>query len=254
VPTFLFYWSYKLFPKFKLINASLILIAITAIASISFSEKRGNFVHLLTRKQYDFNNVALGGIHAHLDSTFYFFSTDKLAAIQIESDSIKIIRPVTAVAYKHGDISHPREVDFLPNEQKLFIYFQNSKCKGYLETTPINNSSLQLLLNSPEALINALFRPIIGDVGGKLKYFATIEILLVYSLLIFAIFRRRKLNDEQKNRVFSALIFIISLSLLIGWVTPVIGAIARYRLPVLVGLTFIALVLINPSKKYRRHE
>lgn len=254
VPAMLIYWTYRILPKFKLFGSVLVLVCTAAIGMTLFQNLTGNIVHLITRKQYDFNNVALGGIHAHLDSTFYYFSSEQLDALSIGTDSVEIVKPVKAVAYKHGDISHPKNVTFSPNSPKLYIYFQNNRCNGYLRITPINNSTKQLILNIPEALINTLFRPFLWDEAGKLKYLAIIEMIGIFVMVVIGIVKHKSRNNFDMGLVLAIAIFIIVLSLFIGWVTPAIGAIVRYRLPAYLALLFIALFLFEPSKKLLKND
>lgn len=254
IPSMLVYWLFLFLPKFKLIGSILVLIITITIGMTMFQNLSSNVIHLITRKQYDFNNVALGGIHAHLDSTFYYFSSEQLDALVIETDSIKIVKTVKAVAYKHGDISHPEDVTFNTNSPKLYIYFQNNKCNGYIKTTPIKNSPKQLILNIPEAFANSMFRPFPWDEAGKFKYLAILEMLGVFGILIVGIIKHKSLNKNESGLLLSIVVFVFVLSLFIGWVTPAIGAIVRYRLPAYLALLFVALFIFEPSKKYLKNE
>jgi hypothetical protein len=44
------------------------------------------------------------------------------------------------------------------------------------------------------------------------------------------------------------LVFSLILTLLIGWTTPVIGAIIRYKVPVQLAMMLVTLILFNPKK------
>lgn len=254
VPPFIFCATYKLLPHLNGFFVFTISIFMIALFVFIFPGKRQSFVELTTRKQYDFNNVASGGIHAHLGNTFYFFSPEKRSALLIEGDHLQVIKPVTAVAYQHGDISHPKLIEFVPNEDKMFIYFQNERCHGYFDITPIENSFMQLIKNIPQALMNSLFRPFLFDEGGSMKYLAMLEMVLIYLGLAFAFFKRKTLEKKEIMLIVATWMFIFTLSLLIGWVTPVLGAIVRYRIPILLAIAFIAFILFNPPIKFKTNE
>src|SRR5690606_17670490 len=103
--------------------------------------------------------------------------------------------------------------------------FKNRRSDGYIGVTLINNSFTQLLKNIPEALSNVLLRPFINDPGSWLKYPAILELILLYLFIIYAFLHRKKLTSNEVGLLIAAIIFIIGLSLIIGWVTPVLGAI-----------------------------
>jgi hypothetical protein len=50
------------------------------------------------------------------------------------------------------------------------------------------------------------------------------------------------------NTFFSIILFATILLLLIGWITPISGAIFRYRFPVQLALVIIGILLIDPAK------
>ena len=111
---------------------------------------------------------------------------------------------------------------------------------------------MQLLKNVPEALFNVLIRPIPGDPGSWLKYPAIAENFLLYGLLIFLGFNLRYADQKQTALILGIFAFGITLSLLIGWVTPVLGAINRYRTPVILGIGIILLILGSVRHKKER--
>lgn len=252
IPALLFYKFYQKLPKYKLIGSSLMLILIIAIPLIVFKSTTQKAVELLTRKQFDFNNVAKGGLHVNNDSIFYFFRPEQMNQVVYKGDSIRIDKPMDILILQHGSMDKPIPIRVEPSEKYYAIHFKNVQSDGYIPVTLINDSFLQLIYNIPEALINVLIRPYFNDPGSWLKYPASIELILIYGFLIFSLFYRRKLNVEDKGLIYSIVIFIFLLALTIGWVTPVLGAIVRYRIPILIGLITIGLVLAK-SKDNLKH-
>ena len=247
-PGLLFYGIYSLLPRYKTLLSFVILLFIGTSVSLVFSEQRDKVVHLLSRKQYDFKNVGKGGLHAQSDSCFYFFKPHQIGELVIEGDSVSINKEMKAMIIMHGSIDEPKNVTLRPTGEKWFIYFRNDRSDGFIKTTMIDDSFDQLILNIPQALLNSLFRPFFNDPGSWLKYPAMIEILFLYIFLLYAFFKRRRLSAEEKGLVWSIFLFIISLSLVIGWVTPVLGAIVRYRLPAYIGILVIAFIIFQQKK------
>jgi hypothetical protein len=74
---------------------------------------------------------------------------------------------------------------------------------------------------------------------------------MIVFFLIIAIFNRRKLSKLEKELIFGLLIFAFLLFILIGWTTPVIGAITRYRFPAQLAIIIIGIILIKPISSIR---
>lgn len=248
-PVFIFLGFYQLIPKYKIIGSLIGIATLLTITTLTFSSTRKKVVHIFSKKQYDFKNVGKGGIHANTDSTFYFFQPDQIESLRITGDSVELIKPITATIIQHGSFEEPVPIDLVPTGNKWHIYFINTKSDGYIDVTMINDSFGQMILNIPEAITNTLFRPFPFDPGSWLKYPVMIESLLLYLFLTFSIIKRKQLSSEEKPILVSLIIFILTLSLFIGWVTPVIGAIVRYRILVSLAILIIGLILIKNPKK-----
>lgn len=248
IPAILFYFFYKKLPKFKLVGALMILLALFFLSIFTFKSTSEKALTLMTRKQFDFINIARGGLHVNNEESFYFFRIDQVDELIFKGDSIRLKKPMDILILKHGSMEEPIPKRLYPSEKYYFVYYNNIQSDGYIPVTLINNSPLQLVYNIPESLENVLFRPYFTDPGSWLKYPATIELILIYAFLLFSFIKRRVLSEDDKNLIYSILLFIFLLSLTIGWVTPVLGAIARYRIPILVGLVFIALIRIDPQR------
>ncbi|HIP32522.1 MAG TPA: hypothetical protein EYG86_07165 [Crocinitomicaceae bacterium] len=244
-----FYFLYQSFSRYQLLFASSIYLVLFLATVFIFQNKATNFVQLLSRKQFDFVNISKGGIHIDTDTNFIFFSPQQYSSIEKTGDSIKIIKEVDAMILQHGSIKQPVPIHLKPSPENWKIYFERTYSEGYIETTPIDNSSIQLIKNIPEAVTNALFRPVPFDPGGWLKHPAIIETILLFGFLFYTIIKRKKLSRKEKAIIYSTCLFIFLLALLIGWVTPVLGAIVRYRIMAYLGILGIALILYDPNKK-----
>lgn len=249
LPAVLFYFIYILIPKWKVLISFAVLLIIGVIGAFALPNQRNKFVHTLSWKQYDFKNVGKGGIHALGDSCFYYFDQDQLSELIIEGDSVSIDKEITAKVIYPGSIDDPTPIRLYPTGQKWYIYFENDRSDGFIETTKINDSFIRLIKNIPEALFNSLLRPHIGDPGSWLKYPAMIEVLVLFLFLGYTLFYRRQLNEREVGIVWSLLLFAILLALMIGWVTPVLGAIVRYRIPSFIALLYIGLMLYRNRSK-----
>ncbi|MCS7076915.1 MAG: hypothetical protein NZ455_09420 [Bacteroidia bacterium] len=108
--------------------------------------------------------------------------------------------------------------------------------------------------NTYLALFNGLFRPLPFDVKNPFIGIASIENSLLLYLLI-VVLRRNKFSYlvkqfGQDTFLLPALIFIILFGYMVGFSTPNLGALVRYKIPILpfYGI-LIALFYVNRVKK-----
>jgi hypothetical protein len=226
------------------------LVLLTVLLALIFESPREAVVHYLTRKQFDFINVGKGGLHVKADTSFYYFQPHQYGALKIQNETAELTKPVMAYTYRFGSKQSPIPVYLKPTQQSWPIVYFKPGCESYIDITPINESAIQLARNLPEALFNASLRPLPLDEGSPLKYLAFVEVWIVIGLAIFAFAHRRKLNTSEKNLIFGLIIFATILLMLIGWTTPVIGAIARYRFPAQLAIIICSLIIVD-SKAWR---
>jgi len=103
--------------------------------------------------------------------------------------------------------------------------------------------------NTPYALINSFFRPSFIDIHSAIVVPAFIEsffilILLLLSMKVFNIKKVKSLLPE----VLLMSSFTITLFILIGLTTPVLGALVRYKVPALPFLFILFFIIIDFDK------
>jgi hypothetical protein len=240
-------WSKYLFRDQQLLALPIAIISVF-LAGLVFHETRDNIVHHLTRKQFDFRNVGRGGLHALSDTCFYYFRPDQYDRLSINNGEVQLLKETDALIMRFGSTQEPIPIHLIPKGEIWKNVYQTPGCESFIEITPINNSAIQLIQNIPEALINALFRPFPNDAGSKLKYIAILEIFGMLLFIAFAFWKRRKLQLPEKRILIYLSIFSVMTLLLIGWTTPVIGAIVRYRFPVQLATVIGLLIILKPLK------
>ncbi len=237
---------YKNLFKSKLIPSLITLIVFIFSMSVLFQTSLNKVINSLTRKQFDFVNVGKGGLHVLANSNYYYFQPFQYENLSIAGNEIILQKESDAYKYRFGSTDKPIQVHLVPNGEIWQRTYFKKGCASFTETTPIKNSAFQLIKNIPEALVNSIIRPFPNDPGSKLKFLSLIEVWLVILFFGLSIYFRRKLNINEKNIIFTLLIFTFSLSLLIGWTTPVLGAITRYRFPAQFALVIVGLILLKP--------
>jgi quinol-cytochrome oxidoreductase complex cytochrome b subunit len=94
-----------------------------------------------------------------------------------------------------------------------------------------------LLVAAPHAFINTAIAPLQKkpDNAMQLLAFAETSLLLILIILGLLIRRNTKSIIESKgiNFLYFTLMFCCILFVLVGWITPVTGALVRYKVPAL---------------------
>lgn len=114
----------------------------------------------------------------------------------------------------------------------------------------LNNMFTSFLLNSPNAIINTLFRPTLLEAHNLTSLMAAFENTFIIFIFIFILLFFKK-ADFNKWMWFG-LSFSFMLFTLIGLTTPVLGALVRYKIPALPFFMFILISFINFEKIYNK--
>lgn len=140
-------------------------------------------------------------------------------------------------------------VRYIALKQRDFINTSEKHMPGsYFEVGRIEQSASSILANSPEALFNGLLRPLPTDVNSMLTAVASAENLCIALVLIVLLIFMRPLKNIPANATLFCASFSLVLLTLIGLVTPVAGALVRYKIPAVPFLLIAALLAVNVDR------
>jgi len=121
---------------------------------------------------------------------------------------------------------------------------------SYIELPVIDSSWQSMLLSGPIAAFAVLTRPYIWESESLLITFAAIEnILLIVIIVSGLIYFNAAAYKKNVNLIMFSVCFVISVYILIGLTSPVMGAMVRYKVPVLPFLCIIPILLSGPPVK-----
>lgn len=136
-------------------------------------------------------------------------------------------------------------------KQKNFIDLGTIHNASMISFPVIECSAISILKNSPMAFCNTLFRPFLTDVhGNPMILLSAMENILITFLILASIISARKIKTDPI--IIFNIIFIILLFVLIGLISPVLGAIVRYRIVALPCLMFVLIYFYDREKLIRR--
>ncbi len=216
------------------------------LIGLTFTPTQINLLDKVSYKQKDLINMGKGGVFFVTDSSFCAFDYDQLTNFEIIStDSLRVLKSAKGEAKLFGQYPFaPFEIK--PSKQAYAIYLIQPPSGSYLPTEPINYSRKALFSSIPTVLFNTLIRPIPGDHGSNLKYFSMFNNLLLFLLMLLGLMNRKKLTDSEKYVVMYLLLTSLVILLIIGWTTPILGAIARYKMVVELFIVVLLSIGLKP--------
>lgn len=138
-------------------------------------------------------------------------------------------------------------LETLSEKQRDFMGLAQSMNSGsIIEINRLEPTFKSFVENTPQAFINTLCRPFIWEAKSAFEYAAAIENILLLALLVFAVV---KLNPKKLKHplVPFCFTFVITLFVLSGIATPVVGALVRYKVPALPFLAIGLLLLVKDN-------
>ena len=129
--------------------------------------------------------------------------------------------------------------------EKQIVYYKNAivyNAQSLIPRITFAPSPTSVVKRSPEAVWLVLSQPYLWQSKSIWYYFSAIENILLIALIIYAIIKLdRKVIRENPLFAFS-ICFCITLFIIIGLTTPVVGAIVRYKVS---GLLMLVVAIVS---------
>ena len=140
-------------------------------------------------------------------------------------------------------------VDLIYYKQQNFEVLAGiTQAKSKIEIPQIDATVWSLIANAPAAVFRVLVRPTLWDSGSLFVLLSAVEnIFLIGLALICLLFSSRKNIASIQLYCFS-IFFVICMDALIGLITPILGAMVRYKVPSLLFYIFIFISLVDSAK------
>jgi len=127
------------------------------------------------------------------------------------------------------------------------------KAGSIIQITHLEANNISILLSVPEALYHVLFRPFFFESRSPMILMAGLENLLILIIVIIGLlFIKKKMKNEIKPLFNFSLYFVMILFAIMGLVTPVLGALVRYKMPALPFLILIFIILYDKDKLLKK--
>jgi len=143
-------------------------------------------------------------------------------------------------------------LDILVTKQHDFIRLAKYTHSGSLIDIPLlTHNPWNFIMYAPLAFFNTFFRPFISEAGSILVLMAALENLMLFFACIFTLFF---LNFRKIDKIifFDFMFIVIFMFTLTGLITPVTGAIVRYKVPALPFFMILLIMLIDKEKMIKK--
>lgn len=139
-------------------------------------------------------------------------------------------------------------ITLLSIKQQSFINIAITMDAGsFIQPPAIDSNPIYWMPLALKAIYNTVWMPLVFFKSNFLMLFSAIENLIILTAISIAGISAFK-NYKNINNIFLfSLIFVCLSFILIGIITPVMGAIVRYRVPALPFLGIACIILINTT-------
>lgn len=120
--------------------------------------------------------------------------------------------------------------------------------KSVITINKLEPTLLSFIKNSPQALVNTIFRPFIWELRSPMILLSGIENIFILVFIGFCIFYRKSISVIPWAHVLFCLSFVVIQFLIIGCTTPILGAIVRYKVPAIPFLLIAFLLILDKEK------
>ncbi|MEP7169737.1 MAG: hypothetical protein ABI855_10245 [Bacteroidota bacterium] len=144
-------------------------------------------------------------------------------------------------------------LQYLVAKQSEFISLAEAvKAGSVIYIHPLQPTILSLIKNSPLAFYNTMFRPNLLDSHSPFILLSAMENIFIICFGIITLLSITKKKIKITPMFYFSVIYVVALFILVGLITPVMGAIVRYKIQGLPFLFFIFLALIDKEKLLKR--
>ena len=185
---------------------------------------------------------------AMLPGMVMFALPAKFDAKKLVVSSVAVFALVVTLFFFSGSIFGYDLVDTIVKKQHDFINMVNFEADysgSNIEIRELEPTFISLATALVPAYINTLFRPFVTEVDSLIKLVCCVENLVFLLLFIYMCIRFKTMDNNQLRFVLFSLSFMVLLYGLIGMTTPNLGALVRYKIPVMPFLLFSILICTN---------
>ena len=229
---------------------SLIFIGIMSVITLSYLSPNKNIISHISEKSINFRNVAIGGTWLKNDTSIVYLKHEQLDKVIEEKNKKYFARIASNTSYIYWKDAKKRDtLKMLKNTNNdLFkIIYQGEPAGSYIPTPIVENNLASAFTVTPYALFNTIIRPL-PKPNGIMTFISGIENMCLLIFIVICIWFKKAKKNISLNLLWFCLLFTLINYWLIGSVTPIVGAIIRYKVPLIPFLIIAFLHLLDKEK------
>ena len=198
----------------------------------------------IVQRQKEFINLANGGIFLISNQYLTRIEPEQSALLINYNDSVKI---KTGSNYLTWRLTNLDDTIRVTNSTESLMYKVISKLPragSLLQNKPIEYNFISFVRFAPQALYNCLLQPNIIKAKSIVERIAALENLLLI-LFIVICFYFGDFKNSNKPMFYFSMFSVLLLFLMIGYTTPVAGALVRYKMPLLPLMLMMGVNVLN---------
>ncbi len=206
-----------------------------------------NLLETFSLKQRDFINVSKGGVFIQNDKFFVRIDPDKKVYLDTLSKNNFKIKPGSSYMYwTNEDLNDTLYTKNSTDTASYHLVWDLPIAGSTIHISRLDPTVFSLIKTAPFALYNSLCKPSLLSSKSFLEKFSAIENACVILFLIICVWFKKP--DYNRNLFALCLFICLVILLLIGYTTPVAGAIVRYKVPIMPFLLMCGLLLLDTEK------
>lgn len=143
-------------------------------------------------------------------------------------------------------------LEILVTKQHDFIGLAKFMNSGSLINIPLLTPDIWSFIKyAPQAFFITMFRPFVTEADSMMVLMAALENLLISLVLIIALVFANY-RQIHKSIFYACMFAVIFMFVLTGLITPVMGAMVRYKVPALPFLMILLIMMIDKEKMIKK--
>ena len=177
-----------------------------------------------------------------------FCIPSRLGAKKLLVSFAGVFAVIVTLFFFSGNIFGYDLVDTIVNKQHDFVNMVNTEANyagSNIKIKELEPTFVSFASALVPAYVNVILRPFITEANSFLKLFCCFENIIFLLVFIYMCIRFKRVDNEQFKYILFMLSFLLIHYALIGMTTPNIGALVRYKIPVMPFLLFSMLLCTN---------
>ena len=185
---------------------------------------------------------------AMLPGLVIFAAPTKFGAKKLLISSVVVFALVVVLFFFSGNIFGYDLVDTIVKKQHDFINmvtYEADYSGSNIEIKELEPTFISFATALVPAYINTLLRPFVTEANSFVKLVCCVENIVFLMFFLYMCVRFKRIDNNQFRIVLFTLYFMLILYALIGMTTPNLGALVRYKIPVMPFMLFSILICTN---------